>query len=157
MKIRGKRRRAAAAEREAAGFTISLGDSDAYDLWHVHFDWWGAGRLGLRYRQSYLGALFTAFRRTLVLAESSAKPVQVFVSIAPWREAGQDALYVDTENSSGTELPAVFSDTEWGAAPPPFLREFLAGGDWEVGRSRFKGDFWYYVRPRSGEDQEVAP
>lgn len=148
-KLRGGRRYYTRLKNSAATFSVDLRPSQWYDLWHKHFDRHGYTRRSHRARHQHLRALFTAFRRTLQQAFDSARPVQVFVSIAPESEAEQDALYVHTPNPNGTPFPHPFEGVHWNASPPPFLRTFIEGEPWEIGSVQYEGSTWWVVRARS--------
>ena len=142
-KLRGGRRYYERLQKRAAAFQLDLSESHWYDLWHQHFDLRGYSRMRPRVRRAHLAALFTSFRRALQQAANSQRRIQVFVSIAPPSEAEQDALYVHTPNPNGTPFPHAFDGFGWNVPAPPFLREFVAGEEWEIGVAP-RG--WWVVR-----------
>jgi len=147
-RLRGGRRYFARLKERAATFEVDLGPLQWYDLWHQHFDWHEYAQRCHRYRRQHLEALFTAFRRVLQQASEAGRPVQVFVSIAPESEPGQDALYVHTPNPNGTPFPHSFERVNWQAAPPMFIRSFVDEEPWEVGALEQDGSTWWIVRAR---------
>ena len=147
-KLRGGKRYYARMRDEAARFSVGVTPDHWYDLWHMHFDRRGYGLRRPRVRAQHLTALFAAFRRAVATAEQSACPVQVFVSIAPPREAGQDALYVHSPNPNGTPFPHPFTGAVWGVPPPALLRPFIDTTSDELGALDDESGRWWVVRPR---------
>lgn len=156
-RFRGARRYYAKLHQRAGAFSFALGDTDWYDMHHVHFDFYGHGRRGVKHHRQHLRALFTAFRRVLAQVRSSGRPVQVFVGLSPvcWPEG--DALYIHTPNPNGSEFPYGFPDVSWGVRPPAFLRDFVAGEPWEIGVLERERKQWFVVRDRPAiVESEVA-
>ena len=148
-KFRGKRRYYRNLARLSEAFRIDPSDGAWFDLSHTHFDWKGHSRRGLSHRRLHLLALFKAFQRALAQVSRAALPIQVFVSIAPEREAEQDALYVHSENPNGTPFPYAFANTVWDVPVPELVRPYLEP-TWQVGASDLEGQTWYTVRAAEG-------
>jgi hypothetical protein len=144
-RFRGARRYYSKLHQRAGVFSFALGETDWYDMHHVHFDFFGHGRRGVKHHREHLRALFTAFRRVSAQVASSGRPVQVFVGISPVCRPEEDALYIHTSNPNGSAFPYGFPDVSWDARPPAFLRDFVAGEPWEIGVLEREGKRWFVV------------
>jgi hypothetical protein len=145
-RFRGAKRYYSKLYRRAERFGFPLGETDWYDMHHVHFDFSGHGRRSVKHHREHLRALFTAFGRVLAHAPHGSRPAQVFVSISPvfWPEG--DALFIHTPNPNGTAFPCDFEGARWRVKPPAFLREFVSGKPWDIGVKENDGKQWFVIR-----------
>lgn len=116
-----------------------------FDLWHTHVDWRGEGNADPDVRRECLRVLFAAWERVEALGTTLAVPWQSWVVINV-EDSGQDAVYLHTPNPNRDNFPYPFRDVAWGAVPPEWLAEFVAGDEYDVGRSEFEGAGLYWVR-----------
>ena len=147
-KFRGNKRYYRKLYRRAEEFHIDLGGlDDWYDLWHVHFDWYGRGNKKGKARAEHIKALFTAFENILNQTKTYQKPYQTFLSFNE-TDSSQDAIYFHTPNPNETNFPYTFESVEWGIPVPAFLRQFMKDKH-EIGRQEFEGKTWYTIRTKS--------
>ena len=116
-----------------------------FDLWHTHVDWRGEGNASQDARRDCIRALFNAWKRVEAFGETLATPWQSWL-VVDAADAGQDAVFLHTPNPNRDNFPYPFSDVAWGAVPPEWLAEFVAGDECEVGRSDFEGAALYWIR-----------
>jgi hypothetical protein len=130
--------------REARGFRVDLERKQWCDLWHHHFDMDGHGNGSWRLRRLHVSALMQAMSRARLELHRQGRLHQLFAYIDA-EDAGQDALYVHTENPNGTAFPCELTGRDLRAVPP-----LLAG---QVNLDRYRvlaaeDGRTYYVFPR---------
>ena len=129
-------------------FEVRLPEGTWFDLWHTHVDWRGEGNHRSDLRRKCLAALHAGWLRVEAFATQLECPWQSWLVIDS-NDSGQDAVYLHTPNPNRDNFSYRFEGVVWGATPPSWLMEFVAGDDIELGRSDYAGAELYWVRRAS--------
>ena len=118
-----------------------------FDYWHTHPDWEGKGNRCLENRCSAVELGYQLLQQTEILAASRGSQVQAWTTICD--NTLDNAVYLHSENPTGTPYPHAFEDCMWGLTEIPNLSVAVDLNHHEIGCVTYSSGVLYVIRRKA--------
>lgn len=134
-KFRGKKRYFRHLKEDSLSLFQELDTTSWFDFAHIHLDWYGVGNLRGNYRKEHIRQYLALYEVAYDSFEALHKEVQLWVYLDA-HDAGQDALFIHSENPNETEFPYVVENLTWEETNTPLLDAVIDKKRYRVGQLR---------------------